>query len=292
VNYDDTLERAFSYTASVGSGGCGFEQTLEAMKLALEDVSTGFLRADARLAVITLQDEDDCSFAHSTLLGADVDTLGPLQSFRCTRFGVTCDVGGKTPDEMNTIGEKSDCHANEMSTYVAPVTRYRATLESAKPDPRDVLFVAIAADPTPVSVEPRTPPGGGAMIPLLVHSCGYEGANGTVAADPAVRMNDLAHQLRRGRLESMCSNNLQPQLHSIGRQLRALLGDTCLPEPLVGDCKVYAEPAVGTARELARCGTGDCYELVDDVTCGGGARLHATLAPSSDVMLSVRCTAP
>jgi hypothetical protein len=283
-NYTETFDRAFASIASVGAAGCGFEQPLEAMRLALVDASgpnAGFLRPHARLAVITLQDEDDCSFAHSALLGPDVETLGPLQSFRCTRFGVTCEFGGTTPDDMATPGDKAGCTSNDASPYLAPVSRYREVLESVKTDPREVMFAAIAGDPTPVSVEVRTPPGGGPMVPAVAHSCSYIAQAGTQVADPAVRVSDLVTRLRRGSFESVCDEDLRPALHAIGAKLRTLLGDSCLPTPLGGDCKVYAE-RLTDANEVP-------YELVPDAACAGGVRLQVTTPSPAGTMLSVRC---
>ena len=68
--------------------------------------------------VVFIADEDDCSFQSSTLLGPESAALGPLQSFRCTRFGVTCDVGGTSPDTMNQVGTKDQCHPTAGSAYL------------------------------------------------------------------------------------------------------------------------------------------------------------------------------
>ncbi len=281
ANYSGSLLDTTRELLSVGSAGCGFEQPLEAMRIALTDTNTGFVRTNAKLAIIALQDEDDCSVAHSTLFGSDVEALGPLQSFRCTRVGVTCDVGGATPDDMAIVGEKAKCHANEASPYVAPLDRYRQLLETIKSDPRDVIFATIAGDPTPITVEYRTPPGGGTMLPALAHTCENQATNGIEVADPAVRMADLTSRLRRGRFETVCASDYAPTLQSIGRQVRTLLGDTCLPTPLVGDCKVVAE-TLGDEHEVP-------YELVPDASCGGGVRLKVSMPTDAGTMLSVRC---
>src|SRR5205814_1265355 len=92
--------------------------------LANNPANSGFIRPSAYLAVVYIADEDDCSMAHSTLLGGDTTTLGPLQSFRCTRFGITCDTGGTTSDQMNTVGPKDACHSNESSAYLTKIADY------------------------------------------------------------------------------------------------------------------------------------------------------------------------
>ena len=53
-----------------------------------------------------LTDEDDCSLEHTALIDASRTDLGPLASFRCTHYGVTCDAGGLTPEQMNEVGTK------------------------------------------------------------------------------------------------------------------------------------------------------------------------------------------
>jgi hypothetical protein len=64
-----TLVEGFKNDVMVGTWGSGKEQGLRAMKLALSDriadgTNAGFLRPDARLAVIIVSDEDDYSELH------------------------------------------------------------------------------------------------------------------------------------------------------------------------------------------------------------------------------------
>lgn len=112
----------------------------------------------------------NCSAEHSTLFDTSTTTLGPLQSFRCTRFGVTCDTGGATPDAMNTPGEKDHCHSNEASEHLTDVGRYVTFLGGLKADPRSVVFGALVGPPTPVIVEERVPPGTTTPVLGLAHS--------------------------------------------------------------------------------------------------------------------------
>ncbi|HWN66717.1 MAG TPA: hypothetical protein VNM90_03695, partial [Haliangium sp.] len=59
-NYQGELTETFSCIARLGTQGCGFEQQLEAMRRALDGSvpeNEGFLREDARLAVIFVSDE-------------------------------------------------------------------------------------------------------------------------------------------------------------------------------------------------------------------------------------------
>lgn len=285
-NYTGTLEQAFSAMASVGASGCGFEQPLAAIKRSFgQAANAGFIRPTARLAIILLTDEDDCSASHSTLFGPDSATLGPLNSFRCTRFGVTCDIDGATPDEMNAVGTKSECHANETSPYVTDIGRYATFLESVKADPHDVMFGAIAGTTTPFAVEQQSPPGGGTPVNVVTHSCTYSGANGPEVADPPARLDHLAGTLRRGSLESVCGDLANAML-AFGQRMNAMVGQPCLLQDIAMPvmCKAYDEVG-GTQTELPMCSTTvttDCFRVTEDATaCTSGQHLKLEVVRSS-----------
>lgn len=298
TNYTGTLADVFSTMASVGAGGCGFEQPLAAIKRSFEQpANAGFLRPAARLAVILLTDEDDCSIAHTALLGPDTATLGPLQSFRCTRFGVTCDSGGTTPDEMDVVGVKSGCHSNEASPYMTDIGRYATFLESLKADPHDVMFGAIAGTTTPFAVELRAPPGGGTPFTALAHSCSYQGQTGMEVADPPARLEHLARSMRRGSLDSVCGD-LSDALAALGHRMNALVGQPCLLEDIAlpMTCKAFDE--VGANRtELPACSatvTTDCFRVTQDAAaCPFGQHLKLEVVrgstPPANTWTSLRC---
>jgi hypothetical protein len=88
-----------------GINGCGFEQPLESMLLALErsndpdEAEYGFLRSDAHLLVVFVGDEDDCSHnpEHDTIFDPDGERTfwtDPEASFPnsavCWNAGVQC----------------------------------------------------------------------------------------------------------------------------------------------------------------------------------------------------------
>ncbi len=285
-NYTGTLEQAFSAMASAGANGCGFEQPLAAIKRSFEQVANaGFIRSTARLAIVLLTDEDDCSASHPSVFGPDSATLGPLNSFRCTRFGVTCDVGGTSSDEMNVVGTKSDCHANETSPYITDIGRYATFLDSVKADPHDVMFGAIAGTTTPFSVELRSPPGGGAQIPALAHSCSYAGANGLEVADPPARIDHLARSIRRGSVDNVCGDVANAML-ALGQRMNALVGQPCLLQDIAMPVTCQAYDEVGsTQTELPACSatvTTDCFRVTEDATaCSSGQHLKLEVVRSS-----------
>jgi hypothetical protein len=304
TNYTGMLQDVFTQNASLGANGCGFEQPLASMRRALTNpANAGFIRPDANLAVVILTDEDDCSMTHSAMLGPDTTTLGPLQSFRCTRFGLTCTTGGATTDDMNMVSVKDGCASRTDSPYVEDIASFASFLSGAKPDPSMVMIAAIAGVPTPVEVELRDPPGGGAAIPALTHSCSYQASDGLEVADPAVRIAQLTGEFpTRGSFETVCQADLTLPLTNIGLQARRLVGDPCVPVALAD-----RDPAPGIqptctvtegTTDVPACDGNNldyCWQLVvDDQACTSSPQhlrfqmLRGTPAPANR-SIEVRC---
>ncbi len=240
-NTEARLEEIFGQMAHAGAGGCGFEQHLEAIRHALQPsnaVNQRFLRkgdpvtheGEAYLGVIIIADEDDCSLQHYSMLGPENATLGPQQSFRCTRFGVTCNQNGQSSDAMNQVGPKGQCHPNDGSAYLTKVGEYVAFLKGLKSSPRKVIVAGIVGDPDPVATELRAPPPGtGTKIPALAHSCTYNGAGGTEVGDPAVRIKFFLDQFpNRSTFSTICQRDLSGGLQQIGDLLKTVIGDPCI----------------------------------------------------------------
>ena len=311
-NYTGELRDVFAQLAEVGDQGCGFEQHLRAMQAALvAPANAGFLRPDANLAVVILGDEDDCSVAHGGFFTTDTSVLGPFQSFRCTRFGVTCAQGGATPDDMNQPGPKSDCKPASDSPYIEDTQPFVDALLAVKGDPRKVLVSAIVGDPSPVSVELRATQPGAESIPALAHSCQRVAPDGTVeTADPAVRIASfLAAFPGRSTLTSICADDFASSVDQIGTSARQLMGDPCLDTSLLADsspapgvqptCEVVdvSDAAPDEQHVLPPCSGSEtaCWQLVvDPATCPASpdhlrVEVHRASAPSADTWEHVRC---
>jgi hypothetical protein len=262
-NYSDPkgdgsgLAPAFAEMARAGFGGCGFEQHLEAVKQALDPnhlANAGFLRDDAYLAVIIIADEDDCSMSHSSLIATSENPLGPLQSFRCTRYGVICDQGGTTTTTMNQVGTKSQCHPSSDTTYLTDVAAYADALKKLKSDPSKVIVAGIIGAPDPFATELRPPSGSTTPIPALAHSCTYVGNDGKPeVADPPIRIKFFLDQFpNRSTFASICQKDLSGALQQIGDLLKTVLGDPCIEGKLADVDPNTAGPqydcAVSTVR--------------------------------------------
>jgi hypothetical protein len=296
TNYTGALKDAFSAIASAGAAGCGFEQHIEAAKRALQpsnSANAGFLRPDAFLAVVFIADEDDCSLAHSSLLVTDTTQLGPLQSFRCTRFGITCDTGGATPDAMNALGPKSACHSNESGTYLTKISDYITFFKGLKPDdPTQVIMAAIAGVTTPVETELRAPIGSSTQIPSLAHSCTYTDVNNMAeVGDPAIRIHELLDGFpNRSTFSTICQQDLSGGLVLIAQLLKTALGSPCIDGTLAMpyDCSVSDVQNYGKANQvetiLPECNNTampanstnvPCWAIETDPMCSAG--MHLTL---------------
>lgn len=299
-NYSGTLAEAFSSIASAGAQGCGFEQPLHAMQRSfVQSANAGFIRSAARLGIIILTDEDDCSVKQSSMYSADTSQLGPINSFRCTRFGVQCDVAGTTPDEMNELGAKDGCHSNEQNEYMTDIGRYRTLLTGLKPDPRDVLFSVIAGNVTPVEVEDRLPPGGGTPQRALKRSCMYPGATSEEVADPAVRLATLANELPNGAFTSVCNPNLSTVMTELAYRIKTLAGEPCITQPIAQptSCEAWDVSASGTEQWVPECtdtSGSPCFTIMaDTATCPVAQNLKVTVfrafPAGPDTWTSVRC---
>ncbi len=308
-NYTGDLATVFAQMARVGATGCGFEQPLAAMRRALANTTAnpGFLRPDALLAVVFLTDEDDCSAKTASLFAAgDTGALGPLNSFRCTRFGVTCAGGGTTSDEMNQVGTKSGCTASSTSSVVESISVFRDFLLGLKSNPRKVVVGGIMGATTPFAVEERQI--NNMTTIALARSCTYQSANGLEVADPGVRMKAFFDAFPdRSTSTTICQPDLSSGLTQIATLLNRVGGSSCVNSSILADVDastpglqpdcIVADTVGITARPIAACGspeTAPCWKLVSDpVKCPAAGNLRLEIvrseAPAPDTVTTMRC---
>lgn len=305
-NYSGTLAETFACIAKLGTDGCGFEQHLESMKRALDgsnSVNQGFLRPNAYLAIIFIADEDDCSAKDSTIFDPsqnDINApLGPLASYRCTEFGVSCDgLGsiGRSPADYNT------CYPLDSSPYLQHPQAYVDFLKSLKDDPNLIIVAGIVGNPTPFGVATNAD-----GEPELKPSCSTPNGN----AAPAVRLKWFMDQFpNRNRFTSICNTDLTDALVQIAELLKRVVGNPCL-EGLVDttdldpgtpglqiDCQVSDVRWPGTDREeqspIPRCdmsdattpiipnnGAGPCWWVEQNSMCQTPTQLVLHVEPEN-----------
>ena len=238
VNYDPeatTMAEQFACMAAVGDDGCGFEQHFESMRRALDGRNPGFLRDDAFLAVIFIQDEDDCSASDRAVFGDDPD-LGLLSSFRCFEYGVRCEPD----DDPRAVGPREDCAPRDGSPYIEEVATYVDFLRRLKADPARVIVAGIAGAAGPVSVEvDPTRTNGELWTPPVCTVCpggGESCAAPLVSARPTVRLHALLDAFpQKSTFQNLCAYDptiddvdLSGALVQIAALLRRALGTPCI----------------------------------------------------------------
>ena len=254
-NFDGDLTAAFPCLASLGTGGCGFEQHLASARRALDTdqplENEGFLRPEALLALVVLADEDDCSTKAATdLFEPSTSRYGPQTSFRCAEYGHLC---AGAPPPRAAAGPLPDCHPAETAGKLVPVADYVSFFRSLKTQPDRVLVSVIAAPPAPYAVQ---------LVdgqPQLAPSC--QSANGT--GTPGVRLKAFADAFGgHGMFGGVCDQDLSPPLGRLGDAIVKQLGAACLvraPVERAGvpDCRVSESAAgLGPAVSVPRCAAG------------------------------------
>jgi hypothetical protein len=247
------LPKTFTCMASVGAMGCGFEHQLESVYRALHDPiaeNQGFLRADAILAVVFVTDEDDCSADPNTDLfdPSKTATYGINHSYRCTRFGLTCN-GGMPPD-ADSGGPLSMCVSASPAAggKLIDIQKYinYFTLPSAaggvKLDPNDVILATISAPPDPVASK-LTTPCADASAPscvILSHSCSAPQpvdamGNPLFFGDPAVRISTVINSAKSGHKQetSICDTDYTTAIEGIGDIIVSQIGKGCVDSYIV-----------------------------------------------------------
>lgn len=261
-----SLEDTFTCMASVGGEGCGYEHQLEAVYRALREVpeNAGFLRDEARLAVVFVTNEDDCSAPPTTdLFDRSKTGYGDAGSFRCTRWGIQC-AGLAPPDESG--GLLASCVPAPNPNGLGPgllydVKRYIDLFTQPAPvgikaAPEDVVLFAIVADDSKVetlrtadpSVEGRYAgcPAGSTCTAVLQRSC-VKNSDRSFFGDPAVRLSTVVRAARVNQIESICANDYKDALAALGRLVQEpapMCLTRRLADPAAPDCVVQDETRI------------------------------------------------
>src|SRR5581483_6815280 len=157
-----SLVQTFTCMASVGSEGCGYEHQLESVYAALHnnvDANKGFLRDDARLAIVFLTNEDDGSAPPDSRIYDPTNlTFGPIgTSYRQTMWGVECGAPEMLTPDGPSMGVLHRCDAApnpaaggglgkefDVTRYISFFTQPKLA-GGVKFNPNDVILVGIDA---------------------------------------------------------------------------------------------------------------------------------------------------
>ena len=216
----DRMGADFACMATLGTGGCGFEQQLEAARKGLveqtapDGCNAGFLRDDSILAVVVVSDEEDCSVEDTRILNPDADEFGPLN--------VRCYLHGEMLKNVGTMVSE---------------------LRSMRANPRDFVMAMIVGVPMSPACEafgndiegclalPEMQYGvdgtGTNFLPVCRHPLGW----GT--AVPGRRFIEAAQQIGENALvRSICNENWRPAMAGILGLIHNVLDDVCFAHEL------------------------------------------------------------
>lgn len=298
TNYTGTLAETVSCVAQLGIAGCGFEQHLAAAVRAIDPdhpTNAGFVRDDAKLAVVFLADEDDCSVSSVEMFDTNQDSveapLGQLSSFRCTEFGVTCSEGAIARAEATYTG----CAARDDSPYLPHPREYAADLIARK-GPGSVFAAAIVA------------PGDGFEVQTddqgrfdVADVCGAPDSDGV----PGIRFQGFLDELPgRAARYSICGADYTDEVRDLGQRLASISGGPiCLggsiPDP--STCRVFDvtgfETGAEARTELPACdgANAPCFELATrQSTCPASSHhqlleVNRIATPAAGTVLVVEC---
>jgi len=284
---DDTVAFAAGVgcVANLGTGGCGFEQQLEASLKALTPIAphpwtqegyapprfvspegvpdsaggqadganSGFLRSNSVLAVVLLTDEEDCSLRdYGLLVTSEPRFMGVPLNLRCHTFG------------------------EPATGIVQPVQRYVDGFLGLRRDPRSLVFSAIAGIPPEAEPPPGSTPDFDAVLasPGMAQRPNAVGPNleppcPTVngVAYPPVRIVETAAALHeRGAavsLSSICVGDFRPAFDGLIERIAGAMSRTgCLAQPLETDAdgRVACE-VLELLPEAGGPGASDCTSL-------------------------------
>jgi len=254
------IQAAFRCIAALGTGGCGFEQPLEAARRALtcteaDCTNPGFQRADSLLAVVFLGDEDDCSARDGEIFDPSSSALGPPTSYRCFEFGVTCDEPIDRSGAQTLTGCRSktvEDVADPDDLLLFPIQEYYDFFSTLRPD-GDVVVAGITGPYAPGD-EIGTALSAG-LTPDLVPACTLNGET----AFPGVRLNEFIRRFGNNGVViedqnaglGICTDEFSPALAGLGDGVARGAVSGCFDVPLIHDSG--DGPEVVTNPEDASC---------------------------------------
>lgn len=205
-----TATSTVSCIANVGTNGCGFEQQLEAMRLALDGRNDGFLREDSTLIVVMITDENDCSndpFTSRLFDESDPVVGGTSLNLRCVQFSDRLHAISRYVDTLDAIAEERPVVFGVISGM--PTALVPAPSEAVTAATIDTI---LADDDMVFDVDPLIPN-------QLLSAC----TSTTGRADPAVRLLGVARGLGENvALESICASDYSNFIRALGYRIAAL----------------------------------------------------------------------
>lgn len=300
-NNDEIGQRFVDTLKNIRTFGTPIERGLDAAKLFLDENNTdrgpgcendldSFLRKDAKLIVIYLTDEEDCSREDTVEACTDATCTCPADT-SCDIF--PCAAGGDcAPGRTEFAGEvcntfaghfdnriKANCY--DLEGQLSPVTDYVDFLKGLKSDPNDVS-VAVIAGGLPTGAEGDIQPAGctfdanNGAVPSGACNVSFGSSNTCTPqqnccfADPGERYFELAAGMN-GLKDTICVDSFGQTMIKIAVFI-ADVDFVKLAEKPENPSLIFVQKAAADSEEFANinrindtvCGTGDGWVLEED----------------------------
>ena len=225
----------FSCIATLGTGGCGFEQQLKAARKALTvhaaGANAGFVRDDSLLAILLVTDEEDCSVREDVANATDIFNtqlaLGPL-NLRCYnhRDQYVEPVDSYVDAFLGLRADNPERLVMAAIVGIPPGTRHQCNLTGMT----DADFQCLLDLPEMQEVIDNSAEGKGER---LTPSCDEAGLG---EAFPPRRIVEVVRQINNvgnnGIVRSICEANFQPAMQAITSLIQSKVLGACLARPL------------------------------------------------------------
>ena len=225
----------FACIATLGTGGCGFEQQLKAARKALTvhaaGANAGFLRDNSLLAILWVTDEEDCSVREDVGNATDIFNtqlaLGPL-NLRCFnhRDQYVEPVDSYVDDFLALRPDNPERLVVAAIVGIPPGTRHQCNLRNMT----DADFQCLLDLPDMQEVIDNSAEGKGER---LTPSCDEAGLG---EAFPPRRIVDLVRQINavgnNGIVRSICEADFRPAMEAITDLIQSKVLGACLARPL------------------------------------------------------------
>jgi hypothetical protein len=262
----------FSCIATLGTGGCGFEQQLKAVEKALTVHAGGangdFVRENSLLAVLMVTDEEDCSVREDIGNATDIFNtqlaLGPL-NLRCYnhRDQYVQPVDGFVDAILELRADAPERLVMAAIVGIPPGTRHQCNLSNMT----DADFQCLLDLPDMQEVIDNSAEGKGER---LTPSCDEAGLG---EAFPPRRIVQFVREINavgnNGIVRSICEADFRPAMQAITNLIQSKVLGACLARPLdisdSGQVKCIIQEELTTAD--------DCDAGRIDLGLQGGKRI-------------------
>jgi len=247
----DQMGRDFACVATLGTGGCGFEQQMEAARRALVEqtgagaCNAGFLRNDSILAVLWVTDEEDCSIGEPGI--ADPTRDGELghPNIRCYVHPEMLKPVAGMIDQLRALRSnvRDFVLAMIVGVPVASICEGYGNRLAGCLDLPEMHYQVVGTD----------------ILPACLNPPGCSGIDCRTKAIPGRRFVEAAQLLGGHALvHSICNDDWRPAMNGILDLIQGALTQVCFPHELALDATTCQ----------AECSIVET--LVDDGPCPAG----------------------